>query len=521
MFLLTAQEMAEIDRYTIEELGIPGVVLMENAGKGATRFFMEVVDDIFSKRVVIVAGSGNNGGDGFVIARHLWCKGHRDVRVICLKELSRLKGDALVNCSIIKKLGVPLVEYTTEDHLEDISEELERSDVIIDAILGTGLRSDVRGLYRAVIERINAQNKAVLAVDMPSGLDSSTGKPLGVCVKALATATFGLPKIGQVITPGHNWVGKLKVVDIGIPDAVIEKFSPGRVFFGNGEASKILRPRADDSHKGTYGHLLVLSGSVGKTGAAALVSLGAARVGAGLVTLLIPESLNPILEEKLTEPMTVPIAETPQKSASLESLETVLQELANKTAFAIGPGISLHEETQELVRELLPRVTCPMVIDADGLTALKGHVDTLKNLSSPAVLTPHPGEMARLIDSTSKEVQQNRLEIAERFSKEYGVVVVLKGFRTIIAAPDGRAAINSSGNPGMASGGMGDVLTGAIGGFLAQRYDPFDAACLGVFFHGMAADRLRESGKEAGMLAGDLLDLIPEVMWELETNVIV
>ncbi len=518
MFLLTASEMAQVDRITIEQVGVPGVVLMENAGKGATDFYQDLFPDICEKKVVIVAGSGNNGGDGFVIARHLWCRGSKSVKVICLKEMSRLRGDALVNCKIAEKLGIPLLELAGEDHLPEIRRHLESCDFIVDAILGTGLKSEVRGFYRRVIEAINEQEKPVLAVDIPSGLDASSGRPLGVCIKAVATATFGLPKVGQVITPGHNYVGKLKVVDIGIPQSVITEFNPRRVFFDSTEAAGLLKPRQDDSHKGTYGHLLVVSGSVGKTGAAALVCQGASRVGTGLVTLAIPKSLNPILEVKLTEPMTLPVAETGEQTISLEALDTIVAEAKTRSALAVGPGISLNEEPLELVRKLIGRVDRPMVIDADGVTALKGHLEALSSSTAPVIITPHPGEMARIIGKTSSYVQANRLEVAEEFSKKHGVIVVLKGFRTIISAPDGRTTVNSTGNPAMATGGMGDVLTGMIGGFLAQKYDPFDAACLGVYFHGKAADTVCEQKKYASVLATDLLNVIPGEIYSSMTR---
>ncbi len=513
MFLVTATEMARIDRITIDDIGVPGVVLMENAGKGATDFYRQLFPDICEKKVLIIAGSGNNGGDGFVIARHLWYLGSTSVKVICLKEVGSLKGDALTNCEIIRKLAIPLLELTGEDALPEIRKELRECDIVVDAILGTGLKSEVRGFYRQVIEAINAEGKPALAVDIPSGLDASTGRPLGVCIRAVGTSTFGLPKVGQVITPGHNYVGELKVIDIGIPRTVISEFGLKRIFFDAAEARKLLKPRQDDSHKGTYGHLLVVSGSAGKTGAAALVCQGASRVGTGLITLAIPESLNPILEVKLTEPMTMPVAETEDQTISLKALDKIVKEAKNRTAVAIGPGISLNEESQKLVRNLVAEIDRPMVIDADGVTALKGNLDILSGTSAPVVLTPHPGEMGRIIGKTSAYVQANRLQVAEEFSKNHGVVLVLKGFRTIISSPDGRTAVNSTGNPAMATGGMGDVLTGMIGGFLAQRYDPFDAACLGVYLHGQAADVVCKQKKYASVLATDLLDIIPRELF--------
>lgn len=515
MLLVTAEEMASMDRATIDNVGIPGVVLMERAGIGATEFYKEIVPDILQRRVLIVTGSGNNGGDGFVIARQLWDKGCRKVKVVSLKDTNKLRGDALTNCNIIKNMGIPLEEYTGENDLDAIISQLDKCDVIVDAILGTGLKSDVRGYYGKVIEQINLQKKIVLAVDIPSGLDASTGRPLGICVKATATATFGLPKVGQLISPGHAWVGELRIVDIGIPESVVKEFKPKRIFFSKEDAATHIKSRAMDSHKGTYGHLFIFSGSEGKTGAATLSSIGASRVGTGLVTLAIPGSLNPIMEMKLTEPMTVPLPETPAKSASYESLEIIIKHMVGKQAFAMGPGISLEEETQALARDLALEIKCPKVIDADGITAFRGHLDLLGKIPGPVVFTPHPGEMARLLETEASSVQGKRLEVAEGFSQEHKVVVVLKGYRTVISSPDGRTAINSSGNPFMASGGMGDVLTGMIGGFLAQGYEPFVAACLGVYIHGLAGDHVLTDQRGPGILAGDLLPILPVILKKL------
>jgi NAD(P)H-hydrate epimerase len=312
---------------------------------------------------------------------------------------------------------------------------------------------------------------------------------MGAAVRAQATATFGFLKVGLVVGPGEDYAGKVHVVEIGIPPGLAEANGIKRCWLDGGLASQWLHPRTPETHKGTAGHVAVLAGSRGKTGAAALICQGAARVGAGLVTLFIPASLNPILEVKLTEAMTYPIAETAELTPSLAALPQILEFLKGKQALAMGPGISLHPETQELVAALVLQTACPMVLDADALTALAGNM-ALFNKASPAmILTPHPGEMARLLACSNQEVQENRLEIAAEFSMKHGTTVVLKGHRTVIAAPDGRLAINASGNPAMASGGMGDALTGMIAGFLAQGFEPFEAACLGVFTHGAAADQ--------------------------------
>lgn len=516
MLLVTASEMAGLDRKTIEEIGIPGMVLMENAARGAAGFFMEAVPDLPRRRICIVAGAGNNAGDGFVLARIFHDRG-ANVHVVCLRNPGTLQGDALANFRILEKMTVP---FTVWEEGKDFSSQwgvVERSEALIDAILGTGLKSEVRGLYREVVEAMNALPVPKLAVDIPSGLDATTGKVLGAAVKATATATFGCLKIGQVVEPGVEYVGRLSLVDIGIPQVVTRRSGIARWWVDEDFASGWLSPRSPWVHKGTAGHVCVLAGSLGKTGAATLVCEGAARVGAGLVTLFVPASLNPVLEVKLTETMTRPIAETDEQSPGISALTGVLDFLEGKQALAVGPGVSLHAETRELILSLLPRVQCPMVLDADALTAVTGHLEVLEGLSPPVILTPHPGEMARLTGGTTRHVQENRLEAAAQFSRRHGVILVLKGFGTVIAAPDGRLAVNSSGNPAMAAGGMGDTLTGMIAGFLAQGFDPFQAACLGVYIHGAAADKRMGKVTSRGLLASDCLEEIPRVIGHLET----
>lgn len=515
MILVTAQEMAELDRRTIEEIGIPGVVLMENAARGALAFFEQILPDLTQRRVVVLAGTGNNAGDGFVIARLLYCRG-ASVRVVCLRPAERLRGDALVNYRILENIGLRPSHW---DETSDFSSQfapIRDADVIIDAILGTGLSSLVQGLYRDVIEALNALGKPVLAVDVPSGLDASTGKILGAAVRATATATFGLPKVGQRIAQGDALVGRLHVVDIGIPPAVVASAGIPRWWLDDDTCRQWLEPRPAETHKGRAGHVCVLSGSPGKTGAATLACLGAARVGAGLVTLFIPRSLNPILEVKLTEAMTLPIAETSEQSAAVGAEPEILGFLKGKEAFALGPGISLHDDTRRLVVNLIARSPCPLVLDADALTIVADVPETLHAATVPVIVTPHPGEMARMMRRSVPEVQEDRLQAARQFSRQYGVIVVLKGHRTVIASPDGRLAINGSGTPAMASGGMGDVLTGMIAGFLAQGVEPFQAACLGVYVHGKAAEKACGGMTTRGLLAGDVLEHIPCVIGALE-----
>ncbi|NLJ27594.1 NAD(P)H-hydrate dehydratase [Desulforhabdus amnigena] len=515
--IVTASEMGKMDRRTIEEIGIPGVVLMESAARGAASFFLEVIPDLPKRRITVVAGSGNNAGDGFVLARIFHSRGV-PVRVVCLRSPGQLKGDALANFQILEKIKVPVFVWDEGKDFDAQWHWIQESDAIIDAILGTGLNSEVRGIYRKIIDGMNSLSVPVLAVDIPSGLDASTGTPLGTAVRATATATFAFPKIGHVMDPGPDYTGKLRVVDIGIPSIVAEAAQINRWWMDAHFLSGWLKPRRPDVHKGNAGHVAVLAGSRGKTGAATLICQGASRVGSGLVTLFVPFSLNPILEVKLTEAMTYPIAETDIQSPAQAALPEILNFLDGKQALAVGPGISLHPETQELVKALVQQSPCPMILDADALTIFAQDPELLKQANVPLILTPHPGEMARLIQDSPQAVQRDRLGVAAEFSRRYGVILVLKGYRTLVAAPDGRMAINGSGNPAMASGGMGDTLTGMIAGFVAQGYEPFQAACLGVYIHGAAADRYMHGVATRGLLASDILEEIPRVIGSLESD---
>lgn len=514
MRAVTAEEMAEMDRTAIEVVGIPGVVLMENAGRGATEVMWRYFPDLGGKRVAVLAGGGNNGGDGFVIARHLWQQ-RVAVTVCLLKKRKSYRGDARLNLEIVEKLGVQVEEYTDDKSLPRLKSKLAKADLLVDAILGTGLNAPVRGLYRVIIKLVNQLERPVFAVDLPSGLSATSGVPLGACIQATVTATFGLPKVGQLVTPGCGYVGHLEVVDIGLPRTVTEAPEPPRLWLEASDLAALLRSRSLDSHKGSFGHVLVVGGSVGKTGAGAMAGLGAARAGAGLVTLAVPSSLHGLMEVKLTEVMTEPLAETAEQTVSTAALPRLHALLKGKQALALGPGLSVAEETVEVVVDLVEHCPCPIVLDADGINALVDRLDSLKRARAPVILTPHPGEMGRLVKRSAEEVQNERLSLVQSFSEQYGVTLVLKGGRTLIGGPKGKLAINSSGNPGLASGGTGDVLTGLIAGFLAQGLSPFDAACAGVYCHGKAADRLARRYGDRGMLATDLLLEIPVVLKSL------
>lgn len=508
MRLVKASEMQEMDRLTIEEIGIPGIVLMENAATGAVRVFLAHFAPPLNSRVLILCGRGNNGGDGYVMARYLSEAGLK-VTVLVLAEFKKIAGDALVNLEILRRMGLDIHEVPAEEQWKKQRRLLKDCDFIIDGLLGTGLNSPVRGLYARVIEDVNRANKPVTAIDIPSGLNADTGQVMGVSVQADLTITFGFPKIGQLVFPGAGLVGRLVRIGIGIPDTVTESLPSKYQLIEARDFHDLFASVKQDIHKGNRGHLLVLAGSTGKTGAATLSCLGALRAGAGLVTLGIPKSLNPILENKLTEAMTYPLPETAESSLSLEAEKEIFNLMEGKTAVAIGPGLSTHAETSLLVRRLVANCPLPMVIDADGLNALSSDPSALAKCRGRTILTPHPGEMARLAGISNSEVQADRIGTAEAFAQKHGCCLVLKGARTVIAEPEGQIHINPTGNPALSSGGSGDVLTGLIGGFLARGWPPAKAAAAGVYLHGLAADRLSEEMGQSGILAGELLDVIP------------
>ncbi|MEQ9619737.1 MAG: NAD(P)H-hydrate dehydratase [Deltaproteobacteria bacterium] len=501
----TREIVREIDRKTIEEYRIPSLILMENAGRATADVIIEEFP--YAERVAVFAGGGNNGGDGFVVARHLMGQGI-DVTVYAASDPKKYSGDALTNMRAFKNTGGEVIE------LKKSVRKYKQADLIVDALFGTGLDRKVEGFYKKVIDFINAQSVPCVAVDIPSGLDANKGFPLGTAVKADVTVTYVLPKIGMIIYPGLDYSGEIYVADITTPK-FLEANVPYELITAE-SVENILTTRHADSHKGTYGHVLILAGSPGKSGAATLASSGALRVGTGLVTVGVPESLNPIMEQKTTEAMTEPVPETGLGTFGSVSLKRVKEIISNKiTALAIGPGISTTEETREFLFEIIRTTDLPMVIDADGLTLVAEDISILKKAKAPVVLTPHPGEMSRLTGLSTEEIQADRIGVSLDFSKRHNVHLVLKGARTVISTPGGQAYINTTGNAGMASGGMGDVLTGILGGFLAQRLNTDDACKLGVFVHGLAGDLAAEEKGLAGIVAGDLAEILPTALREL------
>ncbi len=533
MILVTAGQMQRMDHRTINSFGIPGMVLMENAGRGALDMLVRKFGLLKeqkgadqkpcnrksdNQRVGIIAGRGNNGGDGFVIGRYLMEKGI-STTIFLLSTQDKVAGDARANMLLAKKLmektpGAKLIEIPDAEGLARQKNHILHQDLFVDAIFGTGLNSDVKGFYKEVIELLNKSKSPVFSIDIPSGLNSDTGEVMGVAIKATATATFAFAKAGHILHPGNQYTGDLEIIDIGIPGFIARDEEVKLFLMEKKEIAPLFAPRKLDSHKGGFGHLLVIAGSPGKTGAAALCANAAMRSGTGLVTLGVAQSLNSTLESLVIEPMTLPLPETLEGCLSDTCLAPIQTFLKDKQALALGPGIGTGKTTQTLVKKLVEETLVPLVIDADGLNCIVGSLELLKSRKAPIVLTPHPGEMARLTQKTTTEIQADRKGIAAQFAREYQVVLVLKGAQTLVCCPDGRTLVCPTGNPGMASGGMGDVLTGMIAGFIAQGFSPEEAAMAGVFIHGLCADFLAENTR-FGFLASDMIPAIPRTIHAL------
>lgn len=509
MRLVTPQQMREIDRRTIEDAGISGIVLMEAAGRRAAETIARRFEAHRSTKVLVICGSGNNGGDGFVVARILSDWGWR-VQVVSTVPEDSYQGDASLALGSWRKTGSPVTVF---EGIERTRPLVSGSSLIIDALLGTGITRDVSSPFAELIDLINESGLPVVALDIPSGVDGRCGRICGNAVQADLTVTFAFGKTGLLSYPGAGKAGRVEVVDIGIPDRMVPPLTAEAV--DADAALRLLPVRPAAGHKGTFGHLLVVAGGIGKAGAAALVANGAHRAGAGLVTVATSKEAQQALAVKLTESMTMGLPADATGFAA-GALDAVLAQASRSSALVIGPGIGLEEGTRSFVKELVEQVRIPVVLDADALTLIAGDVDSLRGRAGcGTILTPHPGEMARLTGATIADIEANRIDAALDLAQRAGAVVLLKGARTVIAAPDGSLRINTTGNPGLAAGGSGDVLSGIIGGCLAQGMTPLNAATLGAWLHGAAADRLAAEMGECGYLAGEVADTVPRIRKEL------
>jgi ADP-dependent NAD(P)H-hydrate dehydratase / NAD(P)H-hydrate epimerase len=507
MKITTAAEMREIDRASTEKFGVPSLTLMENAGSAVAKFILQNYTD--AERIAVVCGKGNNGGDGFVIARELHRAG-RVVEVLLLVAPAELKGDA---AAMFERLPVrPVVVQTSPELHAETLRSLANCGLIVDALLGTGFKPPVKGLYADAITAMNGSGKPIVAVDIPSGADSDalTAQSDAGIARADAIVTFTAPRPAHVF--GELTRGPIVAAPIGSPDAAIQSTLKLEVSTAR-DLAALLAPRPRESNKGVYGHVLIVGGSLGKSGAAAMAGMAALRAGAGLVTVATAKSALPNVAGFAAELMTEPLPETDTGGISAASVKGgELQQLASTmTVVAIGPGIGRHPETVEFVREAVRTLKCPLVIDADGLNAFDGKTELLDGSKRGLVLTPHPGEMARLAGISTKAVQADRLNVARTFAREHKLVLVLKGNLTVVALPDGTAWVNPTGNPGMATGGTGDILTGMTAGILGQMpSDAARAAVAAVYLHGLAGDVAAERMGQHSLVATDLLTGLPE-----------
>jgi len=503
--IVTVSEIRNIDRRAIEEVGIPGVVLMEKAGLTVARTVMDFLGENNGDRVLVFCGKGNNGGDGLVAARELFNKGF-DVYVYIFTKKEEIKGAALTNLIIAENMGLNIEFVYYEKWFDEFFIE---GDIIIDALLGTGISGRVYGIIGKAIGLINSMNVPVVSVDIPSGLNSDTGQFEGDCIEAVKTVTMGLKKKGLVVSPGREMAGEVIVADIGYPEEVVNKENVSLNIPEEPEILRLLPTRRVNCNKTECGKVFILSGSRGMTGAAALASLAVLRTGAGLAVLGIPESLNLIMEEKLTEVITFPLPETKQGTLSVKAKNKIMERLEWADVLAVGPGLSRNPETIELILSILPEVKIPMVVDADGLFPVSGRLEFFSHIESDIIITPHEGEFSRLMKTEIDEVLKDRIESTKKAASILKVNVLLKGSPTVISCPDRDTFLIPVGNPGMATGGIGDVLTGIIAGLAGQGLSMVDAGVAGAYLHGKAGDIARKEKGEMGLIASDVLECIP------------
>ena len=514
MRVLNTRQMRDADRRTIEEIGIPSIVLMENAGRQAVAAMEAAYDDLATSQVGVLCGRGNNGGDGFVVARTLVQRGV-DVGVFLLGSVSEISGDARINLEVLGRIGLTVVEITTAQEWELHFTEISECDLVVDAILGTGFRGQLSGLLETVVADVNALGVPIVSIDLPTGVSADTHVVDGTAIDASMTVTLGAPKIPLVFPPADSHGGDLVIADIGIPYPVFEELDGEYLEILTRERMREIVPaRVADSHKGDFGRVLVVAGSNGRTGAAHLSAVGALRSGAGLVTIATPRSCVPVIAAMAPEYMTEGLDETASGTIDYGAIDRVLDIKAD--VIAVGPGLGQAPSTSAFVHALLERAGVPLVLDADALNAFVGEPERLMGRDGvDVIITPHPGEMARLLNISIEKVQSDRLKHAREFAAAHKVHVVLKGHRTVIAAPDGRTFVNLTGNAGMATGGTGDLLTGMLAAWFAQLLDAEAACKLAVYLHGTAGDLAEADEGEVALIATDIAARLGDAVLEL------
>lgn len=502
MKAVTAGEMRAIDKATGEVIGIPSIVLMENAAREVARVCIEEMKDISSPKVLIFAGRGNNGGDGFALARLLNDR-NIECKLVFLFEKDKLTEDAGINYNAAVNSGIYIITDITEAVIETV-----RADVVVDAVFGTGLSREISGIYIDIINLINSYSKKVISVDIPSGVNSDDGRIMGIAVKADVTVTFALPKIGMLLYPGASFCGRIEIANISIQQSTIDDMDIQTGFLDRKDILNLLPEREKRTNKGSFGRLYVIAGSKDMTGAVALCCKGAFRAGAGLVYACTVQSGISVVQQLVPEAVVMPLTEFNGKVRYECYVEDIEPKIGNASAIAVGPGLGMSEEVTEFVMKLITEVDKPLIIDADGLNAIAKNPSVLLKLKKTPIITPHPGEMSRLTGIPIPEILENTVSVARNFAKQYNSVVVLKDARSIIASPSGRVVINVTGNPSMATGGSGDVLTGVIASLSAQGLEPFYAAVVGTYIHGLSGDICNEKLGSYGVMAWDIAENI-------------
>jgi hydroxyethylthiazole kinase-like uncharacterized protein yjeF len=517
MRILNAEQMREADRRTIQDIGFASLVLMENAGRQAVAAMESLYPDLAERQIAVVCGKGNNGGDGFVIARTLQQRGF-DVSVFVIGSAAEIKGDARVNLEILSRIGQDVVEVADETAWELHGAEVTSHDLIVDAIFGTGLTAPLAGFHQTVVADINDAGVPIVAIDIPSGMSADTADVIGDCIDATVTVTLGAPKLPLVLPPAEMKAGEVVIADIGIPAGVIEQLEGPRIdLLTRDRMRTLIEPRASDAHKGDFGRVLVVAGSLGKAGAAVLCAQGAMRAGAGLVTVASPRACQPTIAAHAAEYMTEGLDESADGTVGRGAVERVLG--IDADVIVAGPGLGRGDAVRAFARELLDRYEGPLVLDADALNAFADEPALLVGREGrDLIITPHPGEMARLVGCSVDDLQADRIGLATDFAKRHKLYVVLKGYRTLVVTPDERVFVNPTGSPGMATGGTGDVLAGMIGAWLAQLLDAEAACTLAVYLHGSAGELADADSGEVAMTAGDLVDHIGDAILEVSAR---
>jgi ADP-dependent NAD(P)H-hydrate dehydratase / NAD(P)H-hydrate epimerase len=516
--VVTVELMRRIDQATIQGLGLPGAALMETAGRAVASAVADFGMTENCSRPVVLCGRGNNGGDGFVAARCLLDSCEPGWPVVFLAgKLDSLSGDAATMARVAEGCGIQVVELEEND-LKPLAEALNKADLLVDALLGTGSTGAPRGLIGKIISLARGATLPLVAVDCPSGVRMDDGQTPGDYFEADLTVTFGYPKIGHLIQPGRSLCGEILVEDIGFPEAAEDGIEFQTFISEALDAGIHFPPRRLDTHKGDYGRVLVAGGSTGLTGAPVMTSESALTVGAGMVTVAVPSSLNAVFETKLTEVMSAPMPDSGRGVLAAEALEPLESLLKNMDVLAIGPGLGRDIATRQLVRSVIEQLECPSVLDADGLNAFEGCAEKLAACRAPLVITPHPGEMSRLCGLSTGQIKADPVRVARDFAVKNKLVLVLKGNPSLIAESSGRVVINPTGGPSLAKAGSGDVLTGIIAGMLAQGLEPFEAAVCGVYLHGLCADLAAERLGEYCVTAAELIRTIPEAITKVATE---